>query len=444
MKKLLLFLVFGLLMSFSISAWIVGQHTDAFGDYNGEYYLTERNIVIEVSSEIVNDGNLCIDFWSSEYGYYQADSYEVQIKEMDGTIHTYRNSTPFFYGRTAVEMYEILLRNKNTKVYVYYSFGYGDSFTFEVSNSGLSEGIAQLIELENYSPVYNGITQQFVGKNGNTYLFLASTPNWSLSSYLVEFSILQYSSDGRFATYLLHRESASLFSKTLRCGDKEEVFSNIRNTDIEKLDSLLAYETTTVSIPELSISVEISTDELRSLLRLCSLAEKEAIEAERKAAEEEAREKRRAFKTSSNFTFSIAGEAAVPAIGDESTVSSLANFLVSIGFSKIVSNNWVVGCSLDGSFGQIGKEIGLTAIIGMEFKYLFFGLKIPVRFSIDNSSFFVVFPESFFGGYIPIDGCGILASMAISMPPIKSPRISLSFGFSLKSKKGSFADWYYE
>lgn len=79
MRKIHLLLLFGFLVCFSASAWTVNQHTDNFGDYNGKYYLYDHGIRIELYKEKLNGGYSRISFGSSEYGYYQADSYKIEL-----------------------------------------------------------------------------------------------------------------------------------------------------------------------------------------------------------------------------------------------------------------------------------------------------------------------------------------------------------------------------
>ena len=173
-----------------------------------------------------------------------------------------------------------------------------------------------------------------------------------------------------------------------------------------------------------------------------SYTEKEAIEAAEKAALEEAREKRKALETSSTFTFSVGLEEIMT--NKELDVSS-PNFLLSVSFSKIIFRNGVVGCSADGSFGSMGKELGLSLKIGMEFKYFHFGLRYPVRFNLDNSDFGVVSPQIFIGGFIPFKIGGLEITFSVSVfSEVLSSKGSLSIGYSLKSKEGSFANWYYK
>lgn len=326
-KTLLLLLVFGFFVCFSASAWTMYQHTDSFGDYTGEHYLSEGGIHFEY----YKGSRLKVSFNSSEYGYYRADYYTIELKEMDGTVHSFRNGEPAFYGNKAEEILDIILRNDTTKVYVFYSFGYGYSFRFDVKNTGLTNGMNQL----------------------------------------------------------------------------------------------------------------------RALVGLPSLEEENAIKAQEKAAKEaaeiEAEEKRKAFSTSSSISLAVGYETQMmpPETTDEN--ASIMNGLVSVRFTKLIFKNGFVGGSVDGSFGGLGKEIGLSAEFGMGFKFLQFGLRIPVRFNIDNSSFGIIMPQVFLEGFLPFKKGGLVLGVLVGVVPENpNARAGLYLGYSLKSKEGLFGNWYYK
>lgn len=458
-KKRICLAILCLVISSFAFAWTVYQDKDEFGDFNGKYYLYDQGIFIELSESYLRGGQLIITFGSSEYGYYQADNYHIQLKEADGTVHSYwTTASPTLFESDAIEVYDIFLRNQKTKVYVYYSFGYGHSFTFEVNNYTFSNGIDELKELSNLpSDIQGTITKDFRGADGGLYSLQVSTnPFPDVYDFLVSFSVMKYSSDGKFAGRYLSGDLGKYASNKvyntleIKSGDREEAFSRrgsydtlIKNSDLKKLDRLLIGEETTISIPEFDISVNMPTDELRNLLELSPAADK-IIE------EKEAEELRESFKLSSSFSFLVGAEPSVVASTEELPESehnddSGSNILVSLKYTQMLFKFIYAAASVDGSFGGLGKEIGLSADLGIGFKYLHFGARIPLRFQLDSSSLFVIPPQFFIEGFIPLKKGGIIIGASMSIENTnKDARGFIYLGYSLKTKDGSFATWGYK
>lgn len=456
MKKLLCLSLLCLILCSYAFSWTVLQDKDEFGDFNGKYYLYDQGIFIELFENYARGGQLRITFGSSEYGYYQADSYHIQLKESDGTVHSYRTASPTLYESDAIEVYDIFLRNERTKVYVYYSFGYGYSFTFEVYNYTFSNGIDELIELSNlHSDTQGIVSKDFTGADGNKYSLQVSTNPYSeIYDFLISVSVMKYSSDEKFAGRLLcgdlGNKNKAYNILEIKSGDREETFSRrsiyetlIRNSDLKKLDRLLIGEETTVSIPEFDISVIIPTDELRSLIDLSSAADK-------RLEEKEAEEIRQSFKFSSSFSFLAGTEPSVVASTEaspesESDEGSGSNVLFSLKYTQMLFKFIYAAASVDGSFGVLGNEIGLSADIGFGFKYIHFGARIPIRFQFNSSSLVIIPPQFFIEGFIPLKKGGVVFGVSMSIENTnKDARGFIYLGYSLKTKEGTFATWGYK
>lgn len=142
-KKLLSLLLLCLFVSSSLFAWHLYETTDKFGDPSGNFVMLDSHIEIYFSNSKSPIEGLSISFISSEYGFYQAKGYEVELKEEDGTVHSYWGK--LFSGEIALDILQILLRNSTTKVYVFYNYGYGHSFTYSLSNKNLLGTLEMLL-----------------------------------------------------------------------------------------------------------------------------------------------------------------------------------------------------------------------------------------------------------------------------------------------------------
>ena len=470
-KKSICLVVLCLVISSFAFSWTIYQRKDVFGDYNGEYYLYDKGISIEITDSYLGGGKLRISFGSSEYGYYQADYYSIQLKEVDGTVHSYRQSSYILTGYDAIEVYDILLRNATTKVYVYYSYGYGDSFTFEVNPNNLSEGIEKLIQLSNLSSDIQGtLNKDFKGDDGEEYsLQISTNPSPNIYDFLVAFTVMKYSSDSKFAAMYITGDLGTYSSDKqyntleIKSGDREETFSRkstsytlIKKTDLNRLDNLLIGEETTISLPEYNISLNIPTDELRSLLGLSSIADKKMEDAVKMAEEKEAEAKaeaiRQSFKFSSSLSILVGPEPSVTTSteelpGSESDEGS-SSVLYSLKYTQMLFKFIYAAAAVDGSIqvlGDRGFELGLTADLGIGFKYLHFGARIPIRFQFKSSSLVIIPPQFFIEGFVPLEKGGVVfgASMSIENTN-KNARGFIYLGYSLKTKEGTFATWGYK
>lgn len=470
--RLFFIFLFAVAICINVSAWKVDQYP------TGDYYLYDGQRVTIRISDIT--GELIIRFFAPET---DASFVSIELKEEDGTVHTYdNNSTGIFENYEAIEIYDIILRNGITKIHTFYYWGSWGSgffrdFNFEVSNASLAFQIDELRNYSKYTQNPRVVNKEFMWKDGESYILQVTDKTSALpysSYYLIDFSILKYSHDKKFTAMYISgdrnlqrvyteysiavdkkRDAVNVYDKIiLRCGSQEEVFSResrkyalIDSSSIMKLDSLLSEETTIVSIPYYSVLVEVSTDELRSLLGLGSLAEKKEADAALLTAEKaEAKAKRKALGTSTSFSLTVGLENTIgnSTANPESPFSG-GNLLFSLRFTKLLFNSGFAGVSVDGSFGNLGNSFGASADIGMGFSILQFGLRVPVRFSMSDSKIDKVIPQLFAEGFIPLRSGGLIVGFQFGLVP-KDPgaRAGIYIGYSFKSREGSFTTWNYK
>ena len=472
MKYRLVFIIlFAMVICFNVFAsWTVYQNFDASGEnYIDSYFLyygdnVGHNIMIWLDKYT---GELIVSFGSSAKHYNEAFSYDVYLAEEDGTIlGSLPVSSPIFTGYDAITIYDILLRNKSTRIAIDYHYsnwsGFVDSTAvFEVSNTNLAEGIEQLLKHAKHTQAPKGVIKEFTSKDGGTFYLQATNLTSSLDYCQIGFSVLGCSSDKNFTATAItgdwnpYPTVKNTYSRIVfKCGTQEEVFSTnassgvlIDNSGREKLDIILSKEMTKISIPDYSILVEVPTDELRNVLGLSSLDEKKVAEDALKEAEKaEAKAKRKAFETSTSFSLAVGLENTIGnSTANPKSPFSGGNVLISLRFTKLLFNSGFVGVSADGSFGNLGNSFGASADIGMGFSILQFGLRVPVRFSLSDSKIDKVIPQLFAEGFIPLRSGGLIVGFQFGLIP-KDPgaRAGIYIGYSFKSREGSFTTWNYK
>ena len=143
LRRLFCFLVLCIIACSSLFAWQLYESKDVFGDPSGNFKIIDSHIDIYFTNSKSPTDGLSISFGSSEYGFYQAKGYIVELKEEDGSVHSYYER--LFSGEIALDIFQILLRNTTTKVYVFYNYGYGQSFTYSLSNKNLLGTLEMLL-----------------------------------------------------------------------------------------------------------------------------------------------------------------------------------------------------------------------------------------------------------------------------------------------------------
>lgn len=88
-RKLFCFLLLFFIVCPSLFAWQLYESKDVFGDPSGNFKIIDSHIDIYFTNTKSPTDGLSISFGSSEYGFYQAKGYIVELKEENGSVHSY-------------------------------------------------------------------------------------------------------------------------------------------------------------------------------------------------------------------------------------------------------------------------------------------------------------------------------------------------------------------
>lgn len=202
MKKTTLVLMI-LVICGSLFGWEVTEGKDQFGDPNGEYSLKHGSVTISMHDSPLYSSNIGISFGSSKYGFYRAKSHRTELKRSDGTVLSYRSMG--MTGSDAYEVIETLLSNNETKIYMWWDYGYGDSQNLVLPSKGLEEGLEKLLTIWNthfktdawiveYGQYPSAVFYTEYQKNSTKYLACINAVKYS-SGIGIDFKVYKYFSD---------------------------------------------------------------------------------------------------------------------------------------------------------------------------------------------------------------------------------------------------------